>query len=86
MENRLRSSLGTILQVYHAKRLGTRRPHFSISGREWEVFAGRAHLFGGRGVYLLPYLKDLRKAGAPMKPIFDPAGGPAANLPGMGAI
>ena len=86
MENRLRSSLGTILQVYPAKRLGTRRSHFSISSREWEIFAGRAHLFGGRGVYHLPYLNDLWKAGVPMKPIIDPAGGRAANLPGTGAI
>ena len=41
---------------------------------------------GGRGVYLLPYLKELWKAGALMKPIIDPAGGHAADLCSIGAV
>lgn len=71
---------------YPAARRSIRPPHFSISGRGCKVFAGRAHLLDDCGVYLLPYLKDLRKAGAPMKPTIDPAGGRSAHMHGMGAV
>lgn len=73
-------------RFYPAARRGTGPPHFSISGRGWKVFAGRAHLLPARGVYILPYLKDLWKAGASMKPIVDPAGGRAAHMHGVGAV